>query len=78
MTPVARGISDADNQHLIFIFGFLQCFISPGVPVHRIMGMLKQIGAAFVDKLICVFMHYILFNVIVYRDLADMTIGSQA
>jgi len=40
------------------------------------MSMLKQIGAAFVNKLICVFMHDILFNVIVYRDLADITMSN--
>ncbi len=30
-------------------------FVSPGIPLYRIVGMLKEVGALFVDQVICVF-----------------------
>jgi len=52
MTPVAGGISDAHQNGLVFLSGFLNSFVSPGIPVNRVVGVLEQVGAAFVNEFI--------------------------
>ena len=47
MAPMAGGITNGKKDQLAFLFGPGKRFGAPGVPVHRVMCMLKQIGAAF-------------------------------
>jgi hypothetical protein len=48
MAPVAGRIAYTNYDELVFAGRFLQGFLSPGIPVHRIMGMLKEVGAGLV------------------------------
>jgi hypothetical protein len=57
MAPVAGGVSSTHQYHFIFPFGFVKGCTIPGMPVHRVVGMLKKIGAAFVDKSVGEFGH---------------------
>ena len=41
MAPVAGCVANAQKDRFIFLARFLQRFISPGVPVHRVIGMLE-------------------------------------
>jgi hypothetical protein len=50
MTPVAGRIADTDQHRFILLFSTGERLIAPGIPVYRIMRMLKQIRALFVDK----------------------------
>ena len=52
MAPVAGGISDTYQHGLVFLSGFLDSFISPGIPVDRVVGVLEQVGTAFVNEFI--------------------------
>ena len=45
MAPVAGGVADAQKDGLVFPAGSLQGLRPPGVPIHRIVGMLLEIGA---------------------------------
>jgi hypothetical protein len=48
MTPVAGGIPDGEEYWLVVFDCLLECFITPGVPVNRIMwrryGLLSSIS----------------------------------
>jgi hypothetical protein len=48
MAPVAGRVADAEQNRLVFAFGPRQGFFAPGVPLHGIVGMLKQVGTGFV------------------------------
>lgn len=50
MAPVACGISYGKKDGAVFLFRFLKGFLAPWIPVHRIKGMLQQIGIFFVDQ----------------------------
>ena len=52
VAPVTGGITNAEKDELVFRPRALDRFFSPGVPVHRIVSMLQQIGAGLVDELI--------------------------
>ena len=52
LTPVASGVTDTQEDWLVFFFGFLQCFFVPGIPVNWVIGVLEEIGALFADKAI--------------------------
>jgi hypothetical protein len=47
MTPVASRIADAQKDGLVLSFGFCQGFVTPGIPVHRIIGVLEKIRGSF-------------------------------
>ena len=55
MTPMTGRITNAYQNGFVFFFCFLQCFFAPGIPIHRIMCMLKQVRTCFVDEFIGVF-----------------------
>ena len=55
VAPVTGGIADADKYRLIFIHCSFQRFLAPGIPVYRIMRMLKQIRTCFAGKPVAVF-----------------------
>jgi hypothetical protein len=43
MPPVAGGIANTEEHRFVFILCLLKGFIAPGIPVHRIMGMLQEV-----------------------------------
>src|SRR5690606_34067397 len=52
---VASAIANAEKNRLIFELCLVERLFSPGVPIHNIMGVLKQIRARRIDQAICVF-----------------------
>ena len=50
MAPVAGGIADAEQDGLVFGLRPLQRLRPPGIPVHRVVGVLQQVGAGFVNQ----------------------------
>jgi hypothetical protein len=52
MTPMAGGISNAQQDRLIFVFCPRQSFRPPRVPLNRIVGMLEEVGTGFPGKFI--------------------------
>jgi hypothetical protein len=44
MAPVAGGITYGKEDGLIFLLCFLKSLLPPGIPIHRIIGMLQQVG----------------------------------
>src|SRR5690606_40569541 len=44
MTPVAGSVTDTYQHRLLLSPGFFKGRLSPRKPIHRIMGVLKQIG----------------------------------
>ncbi len=46
MAPVAGGITDTHQYRQVFLTSLLKRFFTPGMPVHRIVGMLQQIRTA--------------------------------
>ena len=49
VAPVARRVADAEEYGLVLLAGLLQGLLSPGIPVHRVVGVLHQVGACLVD-----------------------------
>jgi hypothetical protein len=43
-------ITNAHKNRLVLLNGPLKGFITPGIPVNRIMGMLEQIRTGFIDE----------------------------
>ncbi len=52
VTPVTSGIPNGKKNRFIFFFGKRQSFISPWIPVYRIISMLLQIWAFFVEQVV--------------------------
>ena len=55
MAPVACGIPDAQENGLVLPPGLIQSLRSPWIPVHRLVGVLEQIGAGFLGQPVTVF-----------------------
>jgi len=47
---VAGGVADAEEDGLVVLGGALKRFGSPGIPVDRIVLVLKQVGAGFLRE----------------------------
>jgi hypothetical protein len=47
---MAGGIADGEKDGLVFARGFLKGFLAPRVPVHRVVGVLKKVGALFAGE----------------------------
>ena len=58
VTPVTGGITDAQEDWSVFAFGFAESLVTPRVPIHWIVGVLKQIGACLMNKVIGVFVFH--------------------
>ena len=52
MAPVAGGIPDGKENRFVLRSGLCEGFIGPGMPVHRIVGVLDEIGAFFIDEVV--------------------------
>jgi hypothetical protein len=50
MTPMTGGIPYGEKNRPVFLFRFFKRVIIPGMPIHGIRSMLKQIGAFFMDQ----------------------------
>ncbi len=50
MTPVAGRVANAEKDGPVELFRALKRLVAPGIPVHRIVSVLPQIGAGFVDE----------------------------
>jgi hypothetical protein len=50
MAPVTGGIADRDQNRLVSGARRGKRFFSPGIPVHRILGMLQKVGAGRKDE----------------------------
>jgi hypothetical protein len=55
MTPMAGGIAAGKQDGFVFGFGFLERFLTPGVPVDGVVGVLEEIRRGFVDKAVGIF-----------------------
>ena len=55
MAPVAGTITHTDEYRFVFTLRLLPEFFVPFYPVYGVVGMLKQIGTAGMDKGIGVF-----------------------
>jgi hypothetical protein len=47
MTPMTGGVSDAEEDRLVFGFSFCERFFAPWIPVHWFVGVLKQVWGCF-------------------------------
>ena len=45
MTPMTGAVANTEENGLILLTGFLESLGTPGIPVHRIVCVLEQIGA---------------------------------
>jgi hypothetical protein len=52
MAPMAGSVSYGKKYGLIFCFCSYKSFLRPGIPIHRVVGMLKEIGALLMDQTI--------------------------
>jgi hypothetical protein len=53
---VACGISDTEENRLIFLPRLRQRFFAPWIPVYRIMSVLQQVRADLIDQAIGIWM----------------------
>jgi len=49
MTPMATCIAYAEKDGFVLGFGFIDGFLSPRVPIYRIISVLKKVRAFFID-----------------------------
>jgi hypothetical protein len=47
---MAGGIADGKEDGFVFLFRADEGFLSPGIPIHRVVGVLEQIGTFLVDQ----------------------------
>jgi len=52
VAPVAGGVADAHEDGFVFFAGAGECGVSPGIPVHGIVGVLEEVGAGLVDEFV--------------------------
>ena len=52
MAPVAGGVTDGEKDGLVLPAGLLKGLRPPGIPVHRVLRVLQQVGRALVCKMI--------------------------
>ena len=54
MTPVAGGITDGEKNGFIFLVCFFEGFVTPGIPVDGIIGVLEKVRAFFVNETVLI------------------------
>jgi hypothetical protein len=47
---MAGRVSDAEEDGLVLLLSPVQSFLSPWIPIHRIMGMLQEVRARLMDQ----------------------------
>lgn len=53
MAPITGGITDGEQNRLVFLPRLGKRFLAPRIPVDRVMRVLQQIGAARINKPVC-------------------------
>jgi hypothetical protein len=51
---VTRGVAYGEEDGFLLFFGFGESFLSPGIPIDGIIGMLEKVGTLLEDKPIMV------------------------
>jgi len=49
VAPVASGITDGEEDKLVLVFGSLERFFTPRIPIDRVVGVLQKVGRLFMD-----------------------------
>jgi hypothetical protein len=60
VAPVTGGIANGKEDGLVLAASFFKRLVSPRIPVHRIVGVLEEVRALFVDETVgrsSVFVH---------------------
>ena len=52
MTPVTGGVADGEEDGFPLLLSFGKGFLAPGIPVHRVFGMLAQIQGALAGQMV--------------------------
>ena len=52
VAPVARAVTDRDEERLLLGAGELERLVSPRMPVHGVLGMLQEVGAGLAGQAI--------------------------
>ena len=73
MTPVAGGITDADQNRLLLCSRPLEGFGSPSVPIHGVVGMLEEIRRCFLLEVV----HIVVINVITVIEIIFASVIEQ-
>ena len=55
VAPVAGRIADAEQDRLVLVPGAAERFFAPGVPIDRIVRVLKQVGADLIHQVVGIF-----------------------
>jgi hypothetical protein len=55
MAPVAGAVTDGEKNLFVFAAGGFESLFSPGVPVHRIVLVLEEVGGGFLGEEVGVF-----------------------
>ena len=50
VAPMTGGIPNGQEERLIFFLGQIESFLSPGMPSHRVVGVLQQVGTCLVNE----------------------------
>ena len=50
VAPVAGGVADREQDRTVAALGFRQRLGAPGAPVHRVVGVLQQVGRGFAGE----------------------------
>ena len=50
VAPMTSGIPNGQEKGLIFFLGQIESFLSPGMPIHRVVGVLQQVRARLVNE----------------------------
>ena len=50
VAPVAGGVADREEDRLLLAPRLLERLLAPGIPVHRVVGVLEQVGALLADQ----------------------------
>jgi hypothetical protein len=49
VAPMACGVAYADENGLVFCFSFVKSLLTPGIPINRVEGVLKEVWTLFVN-----------------------------
>jgi len=59
---MASVVTDRQEDRLVFPLCLSKCLFTPGIPIHRVMGVQQQIGALLVDEVVGVFERSVLLT----------------
>src|SRR4029079_18698939 len=63
VAPVARRVADGEEDRLVLLLGLGKGLRTPGVPVHRVVGMLQEVGTLLLGESVRVaVLHFLLVD----------------